>query len=387
MDLGEGGHRRARIARGRLLANRHGRRQSRHAVEPRVPVLLHEAPRVGGEAAGEPPLALREDGVEGQRGLAASGHARDHRHPVPGDLHVDVLEVVRGDAGEPDRRRRIGPPSTAHGVGALDAGVLAERRAIGRQDAPQGRAGQRPLRRGDLFRRAGGDHRSAPAPAAGTEVDHPVRGFDDVEVMLDDDRGVAALDEAVDGREQQHDVRRMQAGRGFVEDVQRPARAWPRQLRREFHPLRLSPGEHGRRMADAEVAEAECVERSERAGNRRLVREERERVGDGHLEHVVNRRAAVPHRQRRVVEPAAVARLARHRHRAEELHPDLPDSRAFAGFAAAAADVEREAALAEAQADRLRFRGEQIAHAVEQRRCRSRGSSAVSARSAPGRSR
>ena len=48
----------------------------------------------------------------------------------------------------------------------------------------------------DLLRRPGRDEVAALVAALRAEVDHPVRGLDDVEVVLDDDDGVAALDEA-----------------------------------------------------------------------------------------------------------------------------------------------------------------------------------------------
>ena len=46
--------------------------------------------------------------------------------------------------------------------------------------------------RGDGLRGALGDDGAAVLPALGSEVDDPVGGGDDVEVVLDDDHGVAA---------------------------------------------------------------------------------------------------------------------------------------------------------------------------------------------------
>ena len=62
-----------------------------------------------------------------------------------------------------------------------------------------------------------------PLAALGAEVDHPVGGLDHVEVVLDDDDGVALLDQAVEHLEQLLDVREVQAGRRLVEDVERAA--------------------------------------------------------------------------------------------------------------------------------------------------------------------
>ena len=48
---------------------------------------------------------------------------------------------------------------------------------------------------GDLLRGALGDHPAAAGAALGTHVDDPVRGLDDVEVVLDDDDRVALVDQ------------------------------------------------------------------------------------------------------------------------------------------------------------------------------------------------
>jgi len=57
-------------------------------------------------------------------------------------------------------------------------------------------------------------------PSFGPEVDDVVGGFDDVEIMLDDDDGVAVIDQAVEAHQQPIDVGKVQAGGGLVEDVE-----------------------------------------------------------------------------------------------------------------------------------------------------------------------
>jgi hypothetical protein len=69
---------------------------------------------------------------------------------------------------------------------------------------------------GDLFGGALGDD-AAPALAAfGAEVDDPVGVADDVEVVLDDDDGVAEVGEAVEDLEELADVIEVEAGGGLV---------------------------------------------------------------------------------------------------------------------------------------------------------------------------
>jgi hypothetical protein len=49
---------------------------------------------------------------------------------------------------------------------------------------------------------------------------NPVGGFEDVEVVLDDDHAVAAVDEGLEDAEQAFDVVAVQAGGGLVEQEQ-----------------------------------------------------------------------------------------------------------------------------------------------------------------------
>ena len=73
---------------------------------------------------------------------------------------------------------------------------------------------------GDLFGGAGGDDLAAAAAAFGAHVDDPVGGFDDVEIVLDDEEGAAAFDEFAEGGEEFGDVVEVEAGGGLVEDVE-----------------------------------------------------------------------------------------------------------------------------------------------------------------------
>ncbi len=67
--------------------------------------------------------------------------------------------------------------------------------------------------------------------------------LDDVQIVLDDDDGVALIDQLAQHVEQPADVFEVQPRRGLVEDVERPAGASPRQLTRELDPLRFTPGQ------------------------------------------------------------------------------------------------------------------------------------------------
>ena len=71
---------------------------------------------------------------------------------------------------------------------------------------------------GDEFGWALGDELAAVCAGFGAEVEDPVGGFDDVEVVLDDEEGVAGIDEFLEDDEEVLDVGEVEAGGGLVED-------------------------------------------------------------------------------------------------------------------------------------------------------------------------
>ena len=74
-----------------------------------------------------------------------------------------------------------------------------------------------------LLRRALRDHAAAIVAAFGPEIDDPVGLLDYVEMVLDDQHGIAERDEAVEHVEKFFYVVEVQAGRGLVENIQRAA--------------------------------------------------------------------------------------------------------------------------------------------------------------------
>ena len=66
-------------------------------------------------------------------------------------------------------------------------------------------------------------HGATTRAALGPHVDEPVGGFDHIEVVFDDDDGVARIAQLVQHFQQQVDVGKVQAGGGLVQDVERAA--------------------------------------------------------------------------------------------------------------------------------------------------------------------
>ena len=125
------------------------------------------------------------------------------------------------------------------------------------------------------------------------------------------------------------------------------AAPWGRRLRevpRELEPLRLAAGERRHRLAEPQVLQPDLDERLQSRDDVRLLREERDRLGDGQLEDVGDAAALPLDLEDLGPEALAVAVGAAQVHIREELHLDVLEAVAAAGRAAAVARVEAERA-------------------------------------------
>ena len=105
VDLGDGAHRRARIARGGFLLDGNGRRQAVDLVDVRLLHHFQKLPGVGGQALDIAALAFRIDGVEGERGFAGAGQPGEHHQAVARNIEIDILEIVLARAADGDDAR------------------------------------------------------------------------------------------------------------------------------------------------------------------------------------------------------------------------------------------------------------------------------------------
>ena len=102
VDLGDRAHGRARVVRGRLLLDRDRRRQSLDQVDVGLLHQLEELARVRREGFDVAPLPFGIERVECERALAGAGQSGDDDQPVPRQLEVDVLQIVRARAADAD---------------------------------------------------------------------------------------------------------------------------------------------------------------------------------------------------------------------------------------------------------------------------------------------
>ena len=164
-------------------------------------------------------------------------------------------------------------------AGAATAARLAAARAApsaraGVTSSARNVAGVRARGAGDLLGRAGATTSPPSSPPSG-----PMSMIRSAVLMTSrlcsmTTTRVARVDEPVQHLEQPLDVGEVQAGRRLVEDVERAPGRDLRQLGRELDALRLAARQRRRRLAEADVAEADVVERLQPPADLRDVLEE-----------------------------------------------------------------------------------------------------------------
>lgn len=198
------------------------------------------------------------------------------------------------------------------------------------------------------------------------QINDPVRGFDDVQVVLDDDDGVAPIPQLVQYLEQLLDIVEVQPRGRFVQDVEGLASVPLGELPRQLDPLRLAARERGSGLTEPDVGEAHVHQGLQLARHRRHRIEEGTGIFHRHLEDFVDVLALVLHLQGLAVVALALADVARHVDVRQEVHLHLDDPVPLARLAAPPLHVEGEAARLVATGTRLLGAGEQLADRGEQ---------------------
>ena len=356
VDLGGGRDRRARPPAGGARLDRDGRSQPLDPLHRRAVPGAEELPRVGRQGLDEAAPPLGVDRVEGQRALPRAAAPGDHGQRLARDRHRQVLQVVRARLDDADLLERL------H---LADRPGRPLRRGEGLRQGDERAAGVRLLHLAQHLRRPGGDDSPPRLAPFGPEVDDVVRRPDHLEVVLDHQHRVPAIDQPLQRRHQRGHVDHVQPGGRLVENVQRVVLRAAGQLLGQLDPLRLAAGEGRRGLAEGEVAEADLVEQLQGPRDLRVIGEKLEGFLDGHRQDVGDALALETNVERLRLEAVSATLLARHRHRGEELQLDVERPRALARLAATAADVEGDAALGVAAHATLRQAGEEIADQTE----------------------
>ena len=73
---------------------------------------------------------------------------------------------------------------------------------------------------GQLFRSSGGDNPATPITSLGSEVDYPVGGLNDIEIVFDDNHCVAMIPQPVQHRQKLLDIVEVKSSGRFIENIQ-----------------------------------------------------------------------------------------------------------------------------------------------------------------------
>src|SRR5258706_13829510 len=114
----------------------------------------------------------------------------------------------------------------------------------------------------DLLRRPRGDDAPALLGAFRAEVDDPVRGFDNVEVVFNDEKRRPAVDQLAKRGEELLYVVEVEARRRFVEDIQDTLVCLRGEMRGKLQALRLAAGKCRGGLPQAQIAQTHLFENS-----------------------------------------------------------------------------------------------------------------------------
>src|SRR5471030_1003048 len=160
-------------------------------------------------------------------------------------------------------------------------------------------------------------------------------------------------------------VGKVQARRRFIEDIQRLTSAALGEFARQFHTLRFTTRERGRRLTETDVGQADVHQGLQLARQRRNGIEEITGLFNRHFQHFVNTLALVFNLQRFAVVAFATALIAGYVNVRQEVHLDFDHAVALTGFTAPALDVKTETPGVVAACTRFRHTGKQLAHRCE----------------------
>ena len=237
--------------------------------------------------------------------------------------------------------------------------------AHGQRVIAQGLAGVRGRVHTHLFGRAFGDDQATCITAFRAQVDQPVAGTDHVQVVLDDDQGVATLQQFTQRTHQLGDVVKVQARGRLVKQKQsafatqrlaagRGGFGGARQEARQLQTLCLTPRQGGHGLAQLDVFQADIDDGLQRTDHIAVMGKQLRRFAHRQIQHIGHVHVARVQRTQGLALDGdfedfravafAVAVLAAQIHIAQELHFHMLKARTATSGAAPIAAVETELA-------------------------------------------
>ncbi len=195
---------------------------------------------------------------------------------------------------------------------------------------------------GHVFWCAFGNYLAAFVPSFGTKVDEVVGAFDEVEVVLDDDDSVAAVDEFLQYVHEVGHIVIVEPDCWLVEQVHGLLDERTVELACDFHTLSLATGERGRVLSDFYIRKADVHKRLQAVGDGRNVTEEFVGLLHRHFQDIIHIFFLVFYFQCFFVKALTIAHVAGHVDCREKMHFHSDESAPLTGLASAAFDIERK---------------------------------------------
>ena len=154
-------------------------------------------------------------------------------------------------------------------------------------------AGVRGLAGRHCLRSTGADEGPSPGAALRAQIDEPVGGLDDIQIVLDDQHRVPGVHQPLQHLQQLLHIVGVQTRGGLVQNIEGAARGTAGQLRGQLHPLGLAAGEGGGGLAQLHIAQSHIAEGPKLFGDPRHRGKKGQRLLRRHIQHVSDALALV----------------------------------------------------------------------------------------------
>ena len=193
---------------------------------------------------------------------------------------------------------------------------------------------------GDVFGRSGCYDFAAAVATFRADINNPVGGFDNFEIVLDDSYRIACVDQFVQHFQQFGDIVKMQARSRFIQNIERAAGRALRQFLGQLDALRFATRKRGGLLPDLDISQPDALQSQHFITHHRHGLKKFGGFVDRHVQNIGNAFVFEAHFKRFAVIALAVATVALDIDIRQKVHFDFNDPVALAGFAAPAFHVE-----------------------------------------------
>lgn len=200
------------------MFDRHGRGDAGDGVHGRFFELFDKLTSVGVEAVEVAALAFGKKDVKGEGAFAGTGEAREDDELVEGKAEVEIFQVMMASPVNLDGSGWGGSPVASWRARCGSWGLSG---CGGSEEWGEKLAGEACRMGRDGFGGAGDEELATAGTGFGAEVEDPIGGFDDFEVVFDDEERVTGVDETLKDLNQDANIVEVKTCGGFVEDQER----------------------------------------------------------------------------------------------------------------------------------------------------------------------